>query len=249
MVDGGDFLVGVDLILDEINLLLGMLFAIGVLHITPRFGRFSRQPEQIATWLRDGRLDDARELLRQWQGCDAREYNATQVARVGIETTLRNAHHDLYAPIFWFILLGPAGAVLYRLAYLLNNTWAGKSEAFADFTRRAFGWLDWLPARFTAGSFAVVGDFEDAVYCWRTQAVAWADRATGIFLSSGAGALGVRLGSPLPCNGSVEYRPELGLGDEADADYLRAATGLVWRVLALVLGLLLLLTFAHWLGN
>ncbi|HQR61131.1 MAG TPA: adenosylcobinamide-phosphate synthase, partial [Methylophilaceae bacterium] len=81
------------------------------------------------------------------------------------------------------------------------------------------------------------------------QAFAWPDRAVGIMLASGAGALGVRLGAAIPRDGNMEYRPELGLGDEADADYLHAASGLVWRVLALILGLLLLLTFAHWLGK
>jgi adenosylcobinamide-phosphate synthase len=47
----------------------------------------------------------------------------------------------------------------------------------------------------------------------------------------------------------IEYRPELGVGDEADADYLQSATGLVWRVVAVMLVLLLLLTFANWLGS
>ena len=87
------------------------------------------------------------------------------------------------------------------------------------------------------------------MYCWRTQALAWPDKALGIVLASGAGALGVRLGEPLRQEGIVYFRPELGLGDEADADYLQSAIGLVWRVLILMVGLLLLLTFAHWLGN
>ena len=237
------------LALDQINPLLSMLFAIGVLYVTPRYAQFSKSPEQIATLLREGRLDDARELLRQWQGTDAQGYDAGQLARACVEATLRSAHHDLIAPIFWFILLGPAGAVLYRLAYLLEKAWGNKTAAFGAFSKHAFAWLDWLPARFTAGCFAVVGDFEDAVYCWRTQAVTWPDRAEGILLASGAGALGVRLGMPLPREGGMEYRPELGLGDEVDADYLQAASGLVWRVLALILGLLLLLTFANWLGD
>jgi adenosylcobinamide-phosphate synthase len=95
----------------------------------------------------------------------------------------------------------------------------------------------------------VVGDFEDAVYCWRMQAALWPDKFLGIILASGAGALGVRLGESLPYRGIIDFRPELGLGDEANADYLQSAVGLVWRVLILMLGLLVLLTFAHWLGR
>lgn len=233
----------------RINVLLGAAFSIGILYLVLRIGHFGHMPEKIAARLRDHNLEEARSALQEWQGCETQTYNAAQVARVGIEATLRHSHHDLFAPIFWFVVLGPAGALLYRLAYLLKLEWAGKHDDFGEFARQAFGWLDWLPARFTAASFAVVGDFEDAVYCWRTQAAAWPNQAQGIILASGAGALGVRLGDTLPGHGVLEYRPELGMGDEADADYLQGATGLVWRVLVVMMGLLLLLTFAHWLGN
>jgi adenosylcobinamide-phosphate synthase len=235
--------------LSGISKLLGAVLAAGILYLVLRFGQFGAKAEQISTRLRDHNLDEARTLLADWEKCETQSYSAAEVARVSIEVTLRNAHHDLFAPVFWFILLGPAGALLYRLAYLLKHEWAGKHDDFGDFAQRAFDWLDWLPARFTAGSFAVVGDFEDAVYCWRTQPAAWPEQALGIILASGAGALGVRLGKPLPRQGIIEHRPELGIGDEADADYLQSATGLVWRVLAVMLTLLLLLTFAHWLGN
>jgi adenosylcobinamide-phosphate synthase len=235
--------------LSEINPLFGLVCGIGVLYITLRFGRFGSPTERIANALRENNLEGARAELAMWQSCDAAAYNEKEVARVGIEATLRHAHHDLFAPLFWFLLLGPAGALLYRLAYLLKNAWEGQHNDFRDFSQQLFDWLDWLPARFTAASFAVVGDFEDAVYCWRTQASAWPNEAIGIILASGAGALGVKLGEPLTCNGMLQWRAELGLGDDADADYLRSAVGLIWRVLVLMAGLLLLLTFAHWLGN
>jgi adenosylcobinamide-phosphate synthase len=231
------------------NTVLGTLFSIVVLYFVLRVGRFGQMPELIANKLRDRHLEEARALLGEWQNCDAETYDAAHVAKVGIESTLRQAHYDLFAPIFWFFLLGPAGALLYRLAYLLKVEWEEKHDDFGAFALQAFDWIDWLPARFTAASFAIVGDFEDAVYCWRTQAAAWPNEAQGIILASGAGALGVKLGETLPAHGLLEYRPELGMGDEADADYLRSATGLVWRVLVVMMGLLLLLTFAHWLGN
>jgi len=83
----------------------------------------------------------------------------------------------------------------------LHDRWGTKTspelERFSRFARLAFAALDWLPVRFTAAAFAVVGDFEDAVYCWRTQAANWPDPALGIVLASGAGAIGVRLGMPI----------------------------------------------------
>ena len=115
------------------------------------------------------------------------------------------------------------------------------SEARAVFggPARALLWaLDWIPARLTALSFAIVGDFEDAAFSWRTQAKTWAAQEggehAGIVLSSGGGALGVMLGGPLPVAiGEPELRPELGLGEAPDADLLPSAVGLVWRALVL----------------
>jgi adenosylcobinamide-phosphate synthase len=155
--------------------------------------------------------------------------------------------------------------VLYRAVALAAREWSGDSAQGADvtpiaLTRTAFGaparrllWLlDWIPARLTALSFAIVGDFEDAIHCWRTQASSWAQQGggehEGIVLASGAGALGVVLGGalPVPGGGEPEYRPELGMGELADAELLPSGVGLVWRALVLWLLLMLLLTLAYW---
>lgn len=230
--------------------LLGVLFGIAVLYITLRFSRYGQHAEQIVSALRENNLQGARDLYARWENSEDYSYSASELARVSIETTLSRAHHGLFAPIFWFVLLGPGGALLYRLTLILRQEWQPQEATpFNHFARQAFDWLDWLPARVTAASFAVVGDFEDAVYCWRTQASAWPNQAMGIVLASGAGALGVKLGEPLHLHGVLMYRPELGMGDEADADYLQGAVALVWRVLVLLVGLLTLLNFAHWLGN
>ncbi|MEN6587364.1 MAG: CobD/CbiB family protein, partial [Sulfuricella sp.] len=71
----------------------------------------------------------------------------------------------------------------------------------------------------------------------------------GIVLASGAGAMGVKLGDAIPGRDGIEPRPELGLGDDADADYLDSAVSMVWRALVLWLVLLLLLTLARWTGS
>jgi adenosylcobinamide-phosphate synthase len=115
---------------------------------------------------------------------------------------------------------------------------------FGEFSRQAFHALDWLPVRVTAAAFAIVGDFEDAVYCWRTQAARWQDRLLGVVLASGAGAIGVRLGMPVIRNGMLEDRPDLGTGEDADAAFLDSTIGLVWRALVLWLAMLLVVAVA-----
>lgn len=239
--------------LHALNPFLAWLWNAGILYLTLGFKHFSATAADLGVALRGAELDRARKLLASWSGRQTDELDAGEIARLGIEQTLVCAHKHLFGGIFWFAVLGPAGAVLYRFAYLLGQKWGGLDEqefgTFGQFAVRVFEWLDWLPLRLTAVSFAVVGDFEDAMYCWRSQAESWAQRGLGIVLASGAGALGVKLGEPLRAGGSVEFRPELGLGDEADADYMQSALSLVWRALVLWLVLLLLLTLARWTGG
>jgi adenosylcobinamide-phosphate synthase len=156
----------------------------------------------------------------------------------------------VFGVLAWFIVFGAAGALAYRGAVVARSAWSrpGDAEAgaFGRFAADAFAWMDWLPLRLTAASFAVVGDFEDALYCWRTQAMTWADRAHGIVLAAGAGALGVRLGGMVHRHGSADLRPDIGLGSEADADAMAGAVGMLWRALLLWLALLALVTVARW---
>jgi cobalamin biosynthesis protein CobD/CbiB len=93
-----------------------------------------------------------------------------------------------------------------------------------------------------------MGNFEDTVYCWRTQAATWLNPEAGIILASGAGALGVRLGQTIMQDQRPLFRPELGIGEEADADFMQSAIGLVWRALVFQMIMLLLLTVANLLG-
>jgi cobalamin biosynthesis protein CobD/CbiB len=109
---------------------------------------------------------------------------------------------------------------------------------FGSFARRTFAIIDWVPVRLTAASFAIVGNFEDAVDCWRVQADKWPADGLSIVVASGAGALGVQLGTQAS---RAAERSAIGSGDEPDVDFMASTVGLVWR--ALVLWLLVLLLF------
>mgnify|MGYP003352445558 FL=1 len=127
------------------------------------------------------------------------------------------------------------------------------------FAKKAFDLIDWLPVRLTAIAFAIVGNFEDAVYAWRNFARRWSSETTGIILSAGGGAMGVRLGTP------AEYAPgvpevdvtaydssgtdvEILPGEEPSLRALQSTVGLIWRALLLWILMLLLVSVANWLG-
>ena len=240
-------------VLYQISPVLGLLWNAGILYATMGFKYFSDTTSAIAKAIKSGNLGEGRSLLAAWRGRPADDLEPNELARVTIEQALTCAHRQVFAIIFWFVLLGAvgaAGAVIYRLASILSHKW-GEADSpefgeFGKFAARFFDWIDWLPARLTAVLFAVVGNFEDAVYCWRSQASSWANQAHGIILASGAGALGVKLGDPIHHNGVLEFRPELGLGEEAAPDYMESAVSLIWRALVLWLVLLGLLQLGKW---
>lgn len=239
-------------LLAAVSPILAWAWNIAVLYLTMGFRQFSHYFREIAAALRAGDITTAREYLARWRGEPADELTPSEVARVSIELALTGAHRHVFGPIAAFVVLGPAGAIVYRLGANLAATWGERTDPealeFGGFARRFQFWYDWIPARIAAASFAIVGNFEDAVYCWRTQATSWAAGAQGILLASGGGALGVRLGDPLHQDGGVQFRPELGLGEEADVDYMQSTIGLIWRALVLWMFLIFVVTVAHSLG-
>jgi cobalamin biosynthesis protein CobD/CbiB len=230
------------------NGFLALAWNIAVLYLALGFRQFSHYYNDIMLALTAGDVARAREILGRWRGEAARELPAGEIARLAIEQGLIRSHRHVFGVMAWFVLLGPVGAIGYRLAALLGDRWGGAQDgeaaAFGLFARRAFEIIDWLPVRLTAFGFAMTGDFMGAAECWREQAAAWRTRGQGIILAAAAGALGVKLGGVLHEDSGIVYRPQLGDGDEADVDYMQAAVGLIWRALVLWLFLILLATIA-----
>lgn len=239
-----------------LNPLLAWLWNVLVLYMTMGFRQFSHYYTDIQLALRMDDLPHARQLLAEWRGRPADDFSSSDIARLAIEEALSASHRHVFGVLVCFVVLpGPCGAVLYRAAAFFAEVWGklGDDDAgrFGKFSQQAFAVVDWLPSRLTAFGFAIVGNFEDAIYCWRTQAAKWPDSfgsGIGIVLASGGGALGVRLGMPVVEAGEIADRGEMGTGDDADVDFMQSAVGLVWRALLLWLLLLLLLGFASLVG-
>ena len=233
--------------------LLTFLLSLGVLYLFLEFRPTLRHLETISRALRHDHVTEAQTALSAWCGNAAADSDANQIARLALEHALRSVYHRVFGLTFWFATLpGPSGAILYASIYALAAHWGnatGGSYSAAWFARRALEWVDWIPVRLTAFSFAVVGNFENALYCWRSQAGAWAPRSEAIVLASGAGALGVRLGGSIQ-SGDVQLdRAELGIGEAADADFLQSCEGLLGRALVLWLVALFFLSALAWVGE
>jgi adenosylcobinamide-phosphate synthase len=231
-------------LLGELFTLLEWAWNVIVLYFCLGFRQFGLKVADVVRPLRQGDLARAQTALMTWRTGAAQSMNENEVARSGIEQVMLLALTRLFGVLFWFAVLGVFGALFYRLSGMCRDRWQAE-PSFCAFPRRLAYYLDWLPARAAAFSFAIVGNFEDAMDCWRNQAGVWGERNEGVLLAAAAGALGVRLGGPLNLPGGELLRPELGCGDAADADYLDGAMSLIWRAVVLWVGVIALL----WLGG
>jgi adenosylcobinamide-phosphate synthase len=249
---------------------LGWVFAafawnVLIVYLTLGFRHYSHYFTSIQIALAAGDTASARSLLAEWTRIDTVGMETPEIARIAVEKSLVTTHRNVFGVFFWFLMpLGPAGAVMYRVSEYLARAWNEpdhmRNEAFGQFAAKAFYWIDWIPVRLTAVAFAVVGNFEDAIYAWRNFAHRWTDEARGIILSAGGGAMGVRLGTPhenasrvLPPDAatvdSTDSEPEIMPGEEPNARALQSTVGLVWRALLLWMMLLLLLSGAMLIGS
>ena len=235
-----------------------------VVYLTLGFRHYSHYFTSIQLALNQGDEATARALLAEWTRLDTVGMDAQEIARIAVEKSLITTHRSVFGVFFWFLMPGgPACAVLYRVSEYLARAWNEpehmRNEAFGQFAAKAFYWIDWIPVRLTAVAFAVVGNFEDAIYAWRNFANRWADESRGIILAAGGGAMGVRLGTPqenapqlLPADAATvdlsDVEADVLPGEEPSLRALQSTVGLVWRALILWMILLLLLSSVVWLG-
>jgi adenosylcobinamide-phosphate synthase len=276
-----------------------------VLYWTVGFRQFSHAFTEIQKLLAEGKVEDARETLRKWLAgshdddladelmagkalrAELRsDLPATEICRLAIADSLVAAHRHVFGPLLWYVLLpGLIGPVIYRLAELLARLWAERTRAqstrqvfannpvfeddktYGEFAAQAYYWIDWPAVRLSSAAFAVVGNFEDAIYCWRgatnvtevtgvtgdessvaTQ-VLFSEQRT-ILLATGGGALGLRIAdAEIQAQWNNEESGFEWQGAEPDARGLHSAVGLVWRSVVLWIGLFAMITIASWLGR
>ncbi len=250
-----------------------VLWSIAILYTTLGFRQFSFHFTQIRDALADGDEDLAQQLLADWQQRDASELPRNELVRHVVEHSVLSAHRHVFGVLAWFSVLaafgfGPAGAVLYRLSEFVPRYWRHKSkvnhqpvsDALLRTASQAWATIDWLPARITAVSFAVVGSFEEAIDGWRSYSARYPGDNNGIILAATAGAVGIKLGgggtSPslasekdsLAVTAADRLSGESVVNPAHDLGQLAVIVGLVWRTVVMWMVLLALLTLARFLG-
>lgn len=266
---------GVYRLIHEYSALLALAWDVLALYLTLGFRQFSHHFTAIRDALERADEREARSLLAHWRHFDTSDLPRSELLRHVIEQSLVAAHRFVFGAFFWFVVLstlglGPAGAVLYRMAEFASRYWAYRShvtgkptnEGLMHLSSRLFERIDHVPARLTAFGFAVVGNFEDAIESWRRCANLWTHQNEGVLLASAAGAVGVQLGGQAAPDFQSDRSRTFGSGDRADTTasagstsgavpqpaHLRNIVALIWRSMVLWMLLLSLLSLANLVG-
>ena len=166
-----------------------------------------------------------------------------------LAAVLYQGHDNLFATVFWFCVLGPAGAVLYRTAAelaLVPGEFVTERPALQRAASFVAGALGWIPARLIAFGYAMTGSFEEALGRLRS----------GFHTNEDLLAANRRL---LVDTGTAALRRDRASRDEEaesagerrsnePADVAAAARGLALRTAVLWLAVLALLTLGGWFG-
>jgi adenosylcobinamide-phosphate synthase len=255
---------GVHLLLAAHSLMLAFVFDVIVLYLTLGFRQFSHHFTDIRRAFDRGDDMQARQALGRWKGVDASGLPRADLVAQVIVHALLAAHRHVFGVFFCFVILsalglGPAGALLYSLSSFAVEHWsrvrpAGSTPvngALVPQSTRLFSWINHVPARLTASGFAAVGNFEDAIACWRRDCGRWADPNDGVILATASGALDVQLGPAGAAAAALDDRhdaSEAAPGMAPTARHLHSVVGLVWRSVVLWMVLVALLTLANVLG-
>lgn len=99
------------------------------------------------------------------------------------------ANERIFATIFWFIILGPFGCMLYRLISELSKQI--EYDELAEFSEFIHAIMAWIPARMLAAGYALTGNFDGAYHAYKDRAYT-ADLSQGnneVLVATGLGAM------------------------------------------------------------
>ncbi|MBW6529681.1 adenosylcobinamide-phosphate synthase CbiB [Sphingomonas sp. RRHST34] len=179
----------------------------------------------VATALENDDLAAARVAVGRIVGRDTAALDEAGVARAAVESLAESFCDAVAAPLFWLLLLGPAGLWGYKAVNTADSLIGHREPRW-----RAFGWAaartddlaNWLPARVGGALLCVAGGGG-----WR---VLWRDSRRHASPNAGwteaamAGVLGVRLAGPAAYDGAIADKPWIGDGPaDLDARDIRRA--------------------------
>jgi adenosylcobinamide-phosphate synthase len=168
--------------------------------------------------LEEGKLEEARQKVALLVGRDTDSLDETGIIRATVESVAENTVDGVTAPLFFAVLAGPAGAMLYKAVNTLDSIFGYQNDRYIE-----FGWaaarlddlVNFIPARLTALLIPFAAFFL-RLSPLNSFKIIFRDRKkhpspnSGLAEAAVAGALGVQLGGLNYYFGQPSFRATIG---------------------------------------
>ena len=156
--------------------------------------------EAVAKPLVTHDLKAARHAVSMIVGRNSNNLDSNDIARAALESLAENTSDGVTAPLFWGVLLGFPGVLIYKFVNTADSMIGYKSERYRDFgwaSARIDDLVNYIPARLTSFMYAVISrntlrvlriTFRDASQ-HRSPNAGWPE-------TSVAASIGVKLSGP-----------------------------------------------------
>ncbi|GAA6136042.1 adenosylcobinamide-phosphate synthase CbiB [Oceaniserpentilla sp. 4NH20-0058] len=230
-----------------------LIFEIFILYLAIGARSLAEHGQAVAKPLIQNNILDAREQLKMIVSRDTQHLNESQISTATVETITENTHDGVIGPIFWFLIFGVAGVLVFRLANTLDAMWGYKNiryEYFGKFSARVDDVLGWPSARLTVLLFMIAAFLKGKRHgYWRVVkwGRSWYSPNAGPVMAAGAFALGVSLGGSAMYQGVLKSRPILGEGVAAQGRHIQQAIGLMYLSIMMLVVILFFIGAIQWL--
>ncbi|MCW8943617.1 MAG: adenosylcobinamide-phosphate synthase CbiB [Sedimenticola sp.] len=222
--------IPITLIVVALQNLLGLIVDFFVIYLAIGAKSLAQHGRRVIAALRCDDIVQSRASVSRIVSRDCDAMNPPEIAAATIESLLENGADAIFGVIFWYLVAGVPGVIVYRLVNTLDAMWGYRTaryQTFGWFAARLDDVMNWLPARLTAISYAIAGNWRTGFYCWSAQAKLLESPNGGVVMSCGAGALGLKLGGPCFYHGQINQKCWFGQG-------ATPCTGDIYRALDLV---------------
>ncbi len=229
--------------------IVGYVLEVIILYFAIGLNSLKQHAKDVLTPMISHQFAQARHALSMIVSRDTQQMDEEGICRATTESILENGNDAVFAVIFWFVIAGAPGVVIFRLSNTLDAMWGYKTERFKHFgffAAKLDDVLNYIPARLTALVYALMGNWKNAIKCWSVQAPLWDSPNAGVVMSAGAGALDVKLGGGDQYHGEYKERPDLGCGQIAKPEIIQQACELLDRSTILWLIIVALISLPAW---
>ena len=200
--------------------------------------------QAVAVNLQAGDLPAAREAVSMIVGRNSEQLDQNAIARAAVESLAENTSDGVTAPLFWGVLFGLPGLVVYKVINTADSMIGYRTKKY-----EAFGWaaarlddlVNLIPARLTGLMYVLLARAPvQALTVMVKDAPRHRSPNAGWPESAVASALGIRLSGPRLYNGVASSDPWLNkAGRDPGPQDITAALQLYRRLLSVVSLLLL----------